>query len=151
MVVDSKCLEILDNLLCASLYLLPLSLNSWTQHKHSAPTLSRLLLSQPMAKYGMPFFLEDKTGLLTGSDFVDLHDRMHLSLRQTSKDSMHTAYMIYDFTSSLGSGAFSRPSAALDFGPNNTLGTVSFGTGGGHVAMKNYLYKPSALAKYVTL
>lgn len=95
-----------------------------------------------MTNYGMPYFLEDKSGRLTGSEFVDLHDRMHLSYRCTARDATHTAYMIYDMKSH---GA-SRPLVALDFGPNNQLGTISFGPTSS-AEMKKYLTKVSTLGR----
>ncbi|KAF8224609.1 hypothetical protein L208DRAFT_475661 [Tricholoma matsutake] len=92
-----------------------------------------------MTNYGMAFFLEDKTGELTGSEFVDLNDRMHLTYRCTARNSTHIAYMIYDATTSSGA---SRPLVALDFGPNNQLGTISFGPDSS-MEMKKYLTKLS--------
>jgi hypothetical protein len=98
-----------------------------------------------MTNYGMPFFLEDKTGKLTGSEFVDINDRLKLTVRCTAHDAMHTAYMIYDRSnvSSFANG-YPKPLVALDFGPNNSLGTVSFGVGG-VVPMKEYLSKVSSV------
>jgi hypothetical protein len=98
-----------------------------------------------MTDYGMGFFLEDKTGELTGSEFVDLNDRMRLVYRCSARDSSHTAYMIYDATTSSGA---SRPLIALDFGPNNQLGTISFGPTSS-TEMKKYLSKLSPFGRYV--
>lgn len=97
-----------------------------------------------MTNYGMAFFLEDKTGELTGSEFVDLNDRMHLTYRCTARNSTHIAYMIYDATTSSGA---SRPLVALDFGPNNQLGTISFGPDSS-MEMKKYLTKLSPFGRY---
>ena len=93
----------------------------------------------------MGYFLEDKTGELTGSEFVDLHDRMRLIYRCTARDHSHTAYMIYDATTSFGA---SRALLALDFGPNNQLGTINFGPNSS-MEMKKYLAKLSPLGRYV--
>ena len=94
-----------------------------------------------MTNFGLPFFLEDTTGKITGSDFVDLHNRMHLSLKQTLRDAHHTAYIIYDLSSrSSGRGGLLVPLATLDFGPNNALGTVKIGDGD-HIQMGHYLTK----------
>jgi hypothetical protein len=95
-----------------------------------------------MTSYGMPYFLEDKSGNLTGSEFTDIHDRMRLSLRCTVSDAMHTAYMIFDKSSTTTCHGYSL--LALDFGPDNALGTVSFGAGT-HMPMKQYLVKSSGL------
>lgn len=78
-----------------------------------------------MTTYGMPYLLEDKTGKLTGSDFVDINDRFRLALRCTARGPTHTAYIIYDKTYTTDSV---RPLVALDFGPNNSLGNISFGS-----------------------
>ncbi|KAF8069863.1 hypothetical protein FPV67DRAFT_988395 [Lyophyllum atratum] len=94
-----------------------------------------------MTNYGMAYFLEDKSGKLTGSDFIDLHERMRLSYRCTARDSTQTAYMIYDTTTAYGGV---RPLLALSFGPNNALGTINF-TPESSMPMKKYLTKVSPL------
>lgn len=71
-----------------------------------------------MATLGIPYFLEDKTGLLTGSEFTDVNDRMRLTLRCTLKDSTRSAYMIHTSASRV-------PAAALEFGSKGELGTVT--------------------------
>jgi hypothetical protein len=96
-----------------------------------------------MTDYGMSYFLEDKSGKLTGSEFVDLNDRMRLVYRCSARDASHTAYMIYDTTTLAGA---SRPLIALDFGPNNQLGTISFGPNSS-MEMKKYLTKLSPLGR----
>lgn len=91
-----------------------------------------------MTSCGLPFFLEDQTGELTGTEFVDLYNRMRLSLRCTLRDASHTAYMIYDLSSR--PNAFSSPLACLDFGAHNALGTVKI-RNGENVSMGQYLVK----------
>ncbi|KAI0769422.1 hypothetical protein BD413DRAFT_477951 [Trametes elegans] len=93
-----------------------------------------------MTTFGLPFFLEDTTGRLSGSEFVDLHNRMHLSLKQTLRDAHHAAYVIYDLSSRASRGGLLVPLATLDFGSNNALGTVKIGDGD-HVSMNQYLVK----------
>ncbi|EPQ56858.1 hypothetical protein GLOTRDRAFT_38358 [Gloeophyllum trabeum ATCC 11539] len=95
-----------------------------------------------MTHYGLPYFLEDKTGSLAGSDFVDIHDRMRLSVRCTARDAHRCAFMIYNMNPSVG--GLLKPCAVLDFGPNNTLGTVAIGSGC-HIPMTRYLTKVSPL------
>jgi hypothetical protein len=90
-----------------------------------------------MPHYGMHYILEDKSGMLTGSDFVDINDRLRLSFRCTAHDQTRTAYMIYD--SRYGSG----PLVALDFGSHNSLGVINFASSGRQLPMKNYLVKRS--------
>ena len=101
-----------------------------------------------MTNYGMPYILEDQTGKLSGSDFVDIHDRMRLSFRCTADNATHTAYMIYDISSHVYQGSYPKPLVALDFGPNNSLGTVTFSPHT-NLPMKKYLVKSSALGKSV--
>jgi hypothetical protein len=99
-----------------------------------------------MTYYGQEYMLEDKTGLLTGSDFQDVHDRVHLTLKCTQRAQTHTVYMIYDRSRS-SVHSYNSPLAVLDFGPNNTLGTVSF-KAGVHQSMSQYLVKVSAFGRY---
>ncbi|OBZ70750.1 hypothetical protein A0H81_09312 [Grifola frondosa] len=100
----------------------------------------------------MPYFLEDSTGELTGSEFVDLYNRMHLSLKCTLRDAHHIAYVIYDSLScrtSPGRGGLLVPLASLDFGANNALGTIKIGDGE-HVNMNEHLAKTSTLGSSKT-
>ncbi|KIJ68078.1 hypothetical protein HYDPIDRAFT_173756 [Hydnomerulius pinastri MD-312] len=94
-----------------------------------------------MTTYGMPYLLEDKTGRLTGSEFVDINDRLRLRLRCTAQAPTHTAYMIQNVTH--GSDAV-NPLIALAFGPDNSLGTITIGSGV-PMGMKQYLAKLSPL------
>ncbi|KAK0244098.1 hypothetical protein EDD85DRAFT_759232 [Armillaria nabsnona] len=85
-------------------------------------------------KYGIPIFLEDKSGKLSGSEFIDIHERMRFSYRCTARDATHTAYMIFN--------AYHRAAVvALDFGPGNSLGTISWG--GVTIPMNKYLVRVS--------
>ena len=92
-----------------------------------------------MVYYGQDYMLEDRSGLLTGSDFEDVNGRIRLTLRCTQATSAHASYMIFDRTHS-DVYDFNNPLAVLDFGPNNTLGTVAF-ENTPHVPMKEYLTK----------
>ncbi|KAJ7607289.1 hypothetical protein DFH06DRAFT_216436 [Mycena polygramma] len=77
-------------------------------------------------RYGMPYILEDTTGRLTGSEFVDIHERVRFTVRCTARDVSHTAFMIYNTSPAVFQSAVPKPLVALDFGPNNSLGTISF-------------------------
>ncbi|KAK7446365.1 hypothetical protein VKT23_014571 [Stygiomarasmius scandens] len=100
-----------------------------------------------MTTYGLPYFLEDKTGKLTGSEFIDVHDRLRLSYRRTTDLSVpHTAYMIYNTSSNTYPGSFSTALIALSFGSNNDLGTVSFSSKVS-IPMKKYLIKVSSVGR----
>lgn len=99
----------------------------------------------------MPYFLEDQTGELTGSEYVDIHNRLRFSLRCTLRDAQHTAYMIYDMSARDGSrNGLLVPVACLDFGANHALGTVKIGERP-HVQMHQYLAKVSSLGRSVVL
>lgn len=80
----------------------------------------------------MPYLLEDKTGKLTGSHFVDINDRLRLTLRCTTREATHTTYIIYTTT------AGTDPVVTLSFGSNNSLGTITFGSGP-QVPMNSFL------------
>jgi hypothetical protein len=103
-----------------------------------------------MATYGLPYFLEDKTGKLTGSEFIDIHDRLRLSYRRTTEPSAaQTAYMIFNSGRTPYPGAISNSALiALAFGSNNDLGTISFSSRAS-VPMKKYLVKVSSAGRYV--
>jgi hypothetical protein len=101
-----------------------------------------------MTSYGMPFLLEDKTGKLTGSDFVDINDRLRLALRCTARGPTNTAYMIYDRTYTTDS--VRRPLAVLDFGSNNSLGTITFGSGA-QMLMSEFLVDSPAPGRLVSI
>ncbi|KAJ7925638.1 hypothetical protein B0H13DRAFT_1705798 [Mycena leptocephala] len=92
-----------------------------------------------MTRYGMPYILEDTTGRLTGSEFIDIHERLHFTIRRTAHDSCHTSYMIYNTSPAVFQSAIPRPLVALDFGANNALGTISFASL--PIPMRKYLTK----------
>ncbi|KAJ7082122.1 hypothetical protein C8R44DRAFT_722440 [Mycena epipterygia] len=96
-----------------------------------------------MTRYGMPYILEDTTGRLTGSQFIDIHERLHLTVRCTARDSCHTSYMIYNTNPAVFQSPIPKPLAGLDFGPDNSLGTISFSSVG--MPMRKYLTKPTPI------
>jgi hypothetical protein len=99
-----------------------------------------------MTRYGMPYILEDTTGRLTGSEFIDIHERLHFTIRRTAHDSCHTSYMIYNTSPAVFQSAIPRPLVALDFGANNALGTISFASL--PIPMRKYLTK-HVMGRYV--
>ncbi|KAI0026988.1 hypothetical protein K488DRAFT_63433 [Vararia minispora EC-137] len=99
-----------------------------------------------MPTYGFPLYLEDMTGALTGSDFVDIHDRMRLSVRCTLRDAFRTVYMIYGGYAGGNSARVVEPAAVLDYGPSNALGTVTIGAGQ-PMPMGTYLAKVSRFGR----
>ena len=92
-----------------------------------------------MVYYGQDYMLEDLSGHLTGSDFQDVNSRIRLSLRCTQATSAHAAYIIIDRTHSDAYNC-NDPLAVLDFGPNNSLGTVAIRPGP-PMPMTQYLTK----------
>ncbi|KAJ3725614.1 hypothetical protein DFJ43DRAFT_1002427 [Lentinula guzmanii] len=104
-----------------------------------------------MTTYGLPYFLEDKTGRLSGSEFVDIHDRLRLTYRlSTDRSSSHTAFMIYNTSSHISHPSFLQALVALDFGPGHALGTVSFSSKI-CLPMKKYLVKVSSKGRFVSV
>ncbi|KAJ2924771.1 hypothetical protein H1R20_g12323, partial [Candolleomyces eurysporus] len=89
-------------------------------------------------RYYQPYFLEDRTGRLSGSEFVDIHERVRLAYRCTRRDARGTQYCIFEL-SSPRDDAYTRPVIALEFGPNNELGTITFG--GAYTGLDMYLPK----------
>lgn len=115
------------------------------KQSHRSFRESQVILTVFMTNYGLPYFLEDKTGSLSGSEFVDIHDRMRLCIRCTARDAQRCAFMIYNINACPGGPL--TPGAVLDFGPSNTLGTVSIGSGS-YIPMSRYLTKVSPLGRY---
>ncbi|TEB14392.1 hypothetical protein FA13DRAFT_1823286 [Coprinellus micaceus] len=93
-------------------------------------------------RHFLPLFLEDRSGQLTGSEFVDVHDRVKLSYRRTRQDQRGTQYCIYE-TSSNRDDAMTRPVIALDFGVKGELGSITFtfGKTGRSTRIEEYLRK----------
>ncbi|KAH9973945.1 hypothetical protein BJV74DRAFT_782611 [Russula compacta] len=80
-----------------------------------------------MVKTGIPFMLEDRSGSLSGSEFVDLYDRMHLRLRCTRRDpdgaSQYGVYNMFSW--------HDIPVATLEYGAAGALGSITtIGPGG---------------------
>ncbi|KAF7312955.1 hypothetical protein MKEN_00980100 [Mycena kentingensis (nom. inval.)] len=99
-----------------------------------------------MALYGMPYILEDTTGTLAGSEFIDIHDRMHLTLRCTSHDRRQRVFVLdngdrpacaYAPDSSLGLSR--RPLLSMQFGSDGSLGTITFQNSNVPISMRRYL------------
>jgi hypothetical protein len=101
----------------------------------------------------LPFILEDRTGQLTGSDFDDIYDRMFLRVaRQPRTPSTVIIYKMGRRSSSRRDSLphqhqspfhpHSSPSARLEYGPQDSLGYVSFQQGA-QMPMHRYLRKTS--------
>jgi hypothetical protein len=109
-------------------------------------------------RHFLPLFLEDRSGQLTGSEFVDVHDRVKLSYRRTRQDQRGTQYCIYETSSNryvspplivprvltrVRDDAMTRPVIALDFGVKGELGSITFtfGKTGRSTRIEEYLRK----------
>ncbi|KAJ7768978.1 hypothetical protein B0H16DRAFT_1518805 [Mycena metata] len=92
-----------------------------------------------MTSYGMPYILEDRSGRLTGTEFVDIHERLHFTIRCTARDAWHTTFMIYNTNPNVFQSAIPKPLVGLNFGANNALGTISFSSV--PMPMQKYLTK----------
>lgn len=91
-----------------------------------------------MTVYTLPLFLEDKTGSLTsGSEFVDIHDRLRLLYRCTSNS--RDVFMIYNLSNASPSSTYNKAMLALDFG----LATITFDSGKRVIPMKKWCSKSS--------
>ncbi|KAH9957307.1 hypothetical protein BC827DRAFT_1138204 [Russula dissimulans] len=89
-----------------------------------------------MVKTGIPFMLEDKSGSLSGSSFVDLYERMCLLLRCTRRDPDGASqYRVYDVTFEqpiLAPEATQfLPEATLEYGAAGALGNITIIEPGG--------------------
>lgn len=91
-----------------------------------------------MTVYTLPLFLEDKTGSITsGSEFVDIHDRLRLLYKRTSNS--RDLYMVYNLSSTTPSSPYNMALMALDFG----LHTITFDSGMRVLPMKKWCSKSS--------
>ncbi|KAI0751844.1 hypothetical protein C8Q80DRAFT_1099033 [Daedaleopsis nitida] len=108
-----------------------------------------------MINRALPYYLEDRTGQYTGSDFDELYDRLFLRVaRPPPSQAAHfpdTTLMVYNTGRRSSSQRHSRPpqrdpAVILEFGPNGGLGTVSFVKAGMSMPMGQYLKKTSMFA-----
>jgi hypothetical protein len=96
------------------------------------------------------YFFEDRTGVLTGSDFDEVYDRAFLRITSTPQRTRTSGLMIYDMgqrSTSLGDRDgrhfYREPAIVLEFGPKGTLGTVHFTKDLVSIPMHQYLRKVS--------
>ncbi len=109
-----------------------------------------------MINKALPYYLEDRSGQYTGSDFDEIYDRLFLRVaRPSSAQSAHfpaeSTLMVYNTGRRSSSQRHSRPpqrepAVVLEFGPNGALGTVSFVQSGVSMPMGQYLRKTSMFA-----
>ena len=107
---------------------------------------------QTMTISGPPsaYFFEDRTGVLTGSDFDEVYDRAFLRVSSTPQRTRNAGLMIYDMgqrSTSIGDRDgrhfYREPAIILDFGPKGALGTIHFTRGHVSIPMPQYLRKVS--------
>jgi hypothetical protein len=96
------------------------------------------------------YFFEDRTGVLTGSDFDEVYDRAFLRISSTPQRTRNAGLMVYDMgqrSTSLGDRDrrhfYREPVIVLDFGPRGALGTIRFTKGSVSMPMHQYLRKVS--------
>lgn len=108
-----------------------------------------------MINKALPYFIEDRTGQYTGSDFDEIYDRVFLRVaRPPPGHASHyaeTTLMVYDTGRRSSSKRYSQPvsrepSVILEFGPNGALGTISFVGSSVSMPMGQYLRKTSMFA-----
>ena len=97
---------------------------------------------------GLPLHFEDRTGFITNTDFDDLYDRMHFHVSrlpgQTSTKIFRMGFRPSRVRNSLALPP--NPEVSLDFGPQETLGTISLSLMSAYTAnlpMTQYLRKTS--------
>ena len=102
-----------------------------------------------------PYYLEDRTGHHTGSDFDVMYDRLFLRVAcpppAEPTPFAGTTLMVYNTGRRSLSQRHSRPpqrepDVVLEFGPNGALGTISFADSGASIPMGQYLKKTSMFA-----
>ncbi|GJJ16243.1 hypothetical protein Clacol_010539 [Clathrus columnatus] len=101
-----------------------------------------------MTTYGIPLFFEDKTGKITGSDFVDIYDRSPMLRVAQVVQSDRILRYIYDVgsTSIASSRGYSssEPEVTLEFGTDYSLGSIYFGRSSSRsIPMERYLRRLS--------
>lgn len=98
----------------------------------------------------LPYFLEDRTGVYSASDFDDIYDRMFLRVsppNSSSQDSIGVL-MVYDTGRRSSSQKDYRPPhqkplVTLEFGPHGSLGDIAFDGWLYSMPMNQYLKKTS--------
>jgi hypothetical protein len=84
-----------------------------------------------MDRQPLPYTLEDRTGSHTASDYDDIYDRIFLRIADSPQQADRRTLVIYKMTRRASPRRDSlpfngEPCVALEFGPNNTLGVISF-------------------------
>lgn len=96
-------------------------------------------------RYGLPVFLEDQSGRLTGSKFEDLYNRMTLTYTRISRNSPQIVYGIF-YTAPDEYTSARTPKIILEFGADNSLGTITVGRSNA-MAMDDYLPRVNIFAR----
>ena len=100
-----------------------------------------------MTTYGLPLFLEDTSGHINGSNYADIYDRrpyLHLAVTVHTDRVTRYIYVMDSKPSRLrhSSSQLPDPAVTLEFGPNHSLGTITYRNSGSK-SMENYLRKVS--------
>lgn len=114
-----------------------------------------------MTNYGMPFFLEDRTGDFFNTEYDDLNDRLFYGVNcvvgGAGRAPGASTVRIFELGSRTSAHRFSTaypgrsPAVMLDFGPRGELGTVLFVERAAALPMSNWMRKSMALGRYADL
>ncbi|KAI0310680.1 hypothetical protein OF83DRAFT_1178304 [Amylostereum chailletii] len=96
------------------------------------------------------YYFEDRTGVVAGSDFDEVYDRMFLRVSSTPQRTQNAGLMVYDMGQRSTSHGdrdrrhyYREPAIVLDFGPRGALGTIHFAKRAVSMPMAQYLRKAS--------
>ena len=112
-----------------------------------------------MAQYGLPYVLEDKTGLYNSTEYDDIYDRMFIGITSTAnvdtKPTGSSTVKIFELGSRTSLHAYPStypgrdPTVILDFGPNSHLGTILFVKRSMSMPMSSWIKKTSFFGRYI--
>ena len=111
-----------------------------------------MTINGPPAAYSF----EDRTGVVAGSDFDEVYDRMFLRVSSTPQSTQNAGLLVYDMGQRSTSHGdrdrrhyYREPSIVLDFGPRGALGTIHFTKTSMSAPMGQYLKRASYFGGYV--
>lgn len=108
-----------------------------------------------MLNQALPYFLEDRTGLLSKTHYEDLYDRLFLSVSASSSSVLTISNTgrratCHEKPARWPSQRDREPSAVLEFGARGALGTISFSATKESLPMAQWLKKTSLFSGYVS-
>ena len=110
-----------------------------------------------MTNYGMPFFLEDRTGDFANTEYDDLNDRLFFGVNcvtgSAGRPAGSSTIRVYELSSRSSSHRFSAtypgrsPSIILEFGARRELGNILFIERQVSLPMSSWLRRSTALGR----